>query len=61
MLGTEASRQLTALDMDTDTNDNPTDQPQFACPIEKGEVSDRDEDTATVDLDEPHEEEQIYR
>ena len=27
-----------------------TDQPQFACPVEEGEVSDCDQDTATPDL-----------
>ena len=37
--------------MDTDTDDNPTDWPNFACPNEKGEVSDQNQDTATADLD----------
>ena len=41
--------------MDTDTDDDPSDQPQFACPVE-GDVSDHDQE-----LDQALSEEHIYQ
>ena len=46
--------------MDTDSDADPTDQPQHDCPAEEGELSDHNQDTTAGDLDQAISEEQTF-
>ena len=59
-LVTETVIQVTDSDIDTDSDAYLTDQPQHACPVEEGELSDHDQDTTAADLDHALSKEKTY-